>query len=161
MTMTVKNRVRVAATLWLAMAVTEDAEAAAVAPTPFQAALQAGADAAAPCRQQIDDDAYEFLECVQVRARPAARRSRLDDARRLGALFQGWVSADVAAGYAVEGAETAASTLLRVLLPLQKQLDVKDRTLCSLQEVSCVAIINRKREVLASPAFKAGSKTGR
>ncbi|WP_428385346.1 hypothetical protein [Nevskia ramosa] len=123
----------------------------------FGEALQQGADQAASCQVQIEHDADELPGCIQARARTAAGTpTRLADAHRLGALFRGWVMADIAAAYAVDGAEPAASALLRELLPLQRKLGVSDAALCRLMADGCRGVIERKQEVLRSKTFRQG-----
>ncbi len=120
-------------------------------------ALQRGADQAATCQTQVEHDADELPGCVRARARTAAGTPRkLADAHKLGALFRGWVIADIAAAYAVDGAEPAASALLRELLPLQHKLGVSDAALCRLMADSCRGLIERKQEVSRSKAFRQG-----
>lgn len=118
-------------------------------------ALQAGADRAASCQTQVEDDADELPGCVQARARaPAGTPTRLAEAQRLGALFRGWVIADIAAAYAVAGAEPVAATLLGELRPLQRQLSVGDAALCALLRDGCHGIFERLREVERASAAK-------
>lgn len=64
--------------------------------------------------------------------------------------------ADIAAAYAVDGAEPAASALLRELLPLQRKLGVSDAALCRLMADGCRGVIERKQEVLRSKTFRQG-----
>lgn len=134
------------------------AESAAV-----ESALQAGADQAASCQTQVDDDADELPGCVQARARAAAGTpARLADAQRLGALFRGWVIADIAAAYAVAGAEPVAATLLGELRPLQRKLGVSDAALCALLRDGCRGVFERLREVeRAAAATQPRSKVPR
>lgn len=132
---------------------------AATKPTPLQAALSSGAEAAATCQSQIEHDAYELVGCVQARANEhGALPPLLAQACGLGALFRGWVMADIAAAFAVDGAEAAATELMHALLPVQEKLGVSDPQLCELLPDSCPTVIHRKREVLAAPPFKALGK---
>ncbi|MGQ0698669.1 MAG: hypothetical protein ACT4PZ_10555 [Panacagrimonas sp.] len=63
---------------------------------------------------QIEHDAYELVGCVQARANESGALSpTLAQAHRLGALFRGWLMADVAAAFAVDGAKAAATELMR------------------------------------------------
>lgn len=124
-------------------------------------ALQYGADQAASCQEQVEHDADELPGCVQARAHSAGGTPRrLAEAQRLGALFRGWVIADIAAAYAVDGAEPAATALLHELLPLQRKLGVTDDALCGLLHDGCSGLIKRKREVARSAAFRLGTASG-
>ena len=118
-------------------------------------AMAQGRNQVLPCRALIEHDAEELLPCVRYRM-DSKGSTREDEARRLGAYFFGWVTADSAAAFSVQGAAQAASAMLAEMLTLQQRLSVKDEQLCALMDVSCAQVRNRKREMLATQR-KSGS----
>lgn len=150
-TMTTPLSLVLALALSLALPASADTRPASA----FAEALQRGADQAASCQVQIEHDADELPGCVQARARTdTGTPPRHAQAHRLGALFRGWVMADTAAAYAVDGAEPAATAMLRELLPLQRKLGISDAELCKLMPDGCRGLIERKQEVTRSKAFR-------
>ncbi len=126
----------------------------AAPPQDLRRAMELGRDQVQPCRALIDHDALELLSCVRYRAQPLNTRSRAEDARRLGAWFYGWVTADSAAAFGIEGADAAARELFGDMLALQVRLGVRDEQLCALMELSCEQVKNRKQEMLGVQALK-------
>ncbi len=117
------------------------------ADAPTRQALERGRDAVAACKTLIEHDALELLPCIDYHAGQAQDRSRMDALQRLGAYFSGWVMADSAAAFDVEGAAAASRALAARLAVLQKRLAVSDKTLCALVDVPCAQMRNRRLEL--------------
>ena len=133
--------------------------AACSRPLPEQlAALRGGRDAATPCQERFHEESQTYADCVLYVAQAAAHGNMAahHDWFRLGALYTGWVSADMVGQQGDAPADRAAHQLLAEALKLQRQLHATDAQLCELVGVPCAALDNRKRELLAAaPAHPA------
>ncbi len=119
---------------------------------PQMAALRAGRDAVMPCRERFHEESQTYADCARYVAQQAAGDPALRDWRRLGALYTGWVHADLVGQQGDAPADQAARTLLRETLPLQRQLRVSDAVLCQVVDAPCAALAERSRALLAAPA---------
>ena len=126
--------------------------AACSRPQPQQlAALRGGRDAATPCQERFHEESQTYADCVSYVAQSAAHRNMAVDRDwfRLGALYTGWVDADMVGQQGDAPAGRAARQLLAEALKLQRQLRASDAELCELVGVPCAALDHRKRELLA------------
>lgn len=126
--------------------------AACSQPLPEQlAALRGGRDAATPCQERFHEESQTYADCVLYVAQSAAHGDMAlhRDWFRLGALYTGWVSADMVGRQGDAPADRAAHELLGEALKLQRQLHATDAQLCELVGVPCATLENRRRELLA------------
>ena len=119
-------------------------------------ALRAGRDAAMPCQERFHEESQTYADCVRYVAQQALGEAPVRDWRRLGALYTGWVHADLVGQQGDAPAGQAARMLLHEALPLQKQLRVSDAILCEAVGVPCAALEQRARELLAAPSHTGG-----
>jgi hypothetical protein len=108
----------------------------------LQKQLASGRAAAEPCNGQLHDSAEEFRDCIRLRAASGA------PAERLGALFYGWVMADSAVMFSVDGAEPIARELARDAATLQRQLGIPDPVLCATVQADCRRLQARREAAL-------------
>lgn len=121
------------------------------AATPQQLkALQAGRDAAMPCQERFHEESQTYADCVRYVAQQAVGDAQLRDWRRLGALYTGWVHADMVGQQGDAPADRAARQLLRESLQLQRRLRAGDAGLCELVGVPCATLEQRRRALLAA-----------
>ncbi len=112
------------------------------------AALERGRAAAAPCIERFHDQGHTYAECVRY----VAAGSGGDEAawQRLGALTQGWFSADLAARQTGDAdAVVAARALLAEADAEQRRLAVPDAALCALLAQDCALFGARRVAVRA------------
>jgi hypothetical protein len=116
--------------------------------SPEAQAMLEGAARARECRAQIDDDTYEFGDCLRLRlqARPAGDES-LVRAHRLGVAFWGWYVSDVGAGFALPGAESLAREMRDHSRQLIDETATPETALCPLIETPCKKVLDRWHEV--------------
>jgi hypothetical protein len=117
--------------------------AAGCGPSAERAALRQGGDAAAPCIERFHDQGHTYAECVRY----VAARFAGDAAprQRLGALTQGWFTADLAARQSGDtDAAIARTALLADADRLQRELRVSDAALCELLAQSCATLAKRR-----------------
>jgi hypothetical protein len=125
--------------------------AAGCGPSAERLALQQGRDAAAPCIERFHDQGHTYAECVRY----VAARFAGDAAprQRLGALTQGWFTADLAARQSGDAdASTARAALLAEADRLQRDLRVPDAALCELLAQRCAAFVSRRAILRAGGA---------
>lgn len=121
------------------------------------AALRAGRDAATPCQERFHEESQTYADCVRYVAQSKASGGAPQrDWFRLGALYTGWVHADMVGQQGDAPADQAARTLLGEALQLQQQLHVGDAQLCELVGVPCANLDNRRRELLGAAPAKPG-----
>lgn len=130
-------------------------------PQPEQlAALRAGRDAATPCQERFHEESQTYADCVRYVAQSKAFNASAGIAQRdwfrLGALYTGWVHADMVGQQGDAPADLAAHTLLGEALQLQQQLHVTDAQLCELVGVPCANLGNRRHELLGAAPAKPG-----
>lgn len=130
-------------------------------PQPEQlAALRAGREAATPCQERFHEESQTYADCVRYVARSKASGASggtpQHDWFRLGALYTGWVHADMVGQQGDAPADQAAHTLLGEALQLQQQLHATDAQLCELVGVPCANLDNRKHELLGAAPAKPG-----
>lgn len=127
-------------------------------PQPEQlAALRAGREAATPCQERFHEESQTYADCVRYVARSkASGGTPQHDWFRLGALYTGWVHADMVGQQGDAPADQAAHTLLGEALQLQQQLHATDAQLCELVGVPCANLDNRKHELLGAAPAKPG-----
>lgn len=116
-----------------------------------QQALRAGRDAVVPCQERFHEESQTYADCVRYVAQQALGDPAVRDWRRLGALYTGWVRADLVGQQGDAPADRAARTLLAEALGLQQRLGARDGLLCELVERPCVALDERRRELQAPP----------
>jgi len=114
-----------------------------------QAALRAGRDAAVPCQERFHEESQTYADCVRYVAQQALGDPAVRDWRRLGALYTGWVSADLVGRQGDAPADRAARQLLDEALELQRRLQAPDPALCELVGQPCAALRQRRRALLA------------
>jgi hypothetical protein len=123
--------------------------AACSAATPQQlAALRAGRDAAVPCQERFHEESQTYADCVRYVGQQALADPAVRDWRRLGALYTGWVHADLVGQQGDGPADRAARLLLGEALALQQRLRARDAALCELVERPCAALEERRRALL-------------
>lgn len=115
------------------------------------AALRAGRDAVTPCQERFHEESQTYADCARYVSQQAQGDARVREWRRLGALYTGWVHADMVGQQGDAPANQAARMLLGEALPLQKQLHAGDATLCEMVGVPCATLAERRRELLAPP----------
>lgn len=111
--------------------------------------MRGGRDAAVPCIERFHDQGQTYAECV----RHVAAQRGAPGLRRLGALTQGWFTADLVAQQTADGdAPAAARALLTDADALQRQLGVPDAALCTVLEQDCATLRRRRHAVRAAAA---------
>jgi hypothetical protein len=105
-------------------------------------ALQRGLEAARPCVERFHDQGHTYAECVRYVAAHSAADA---DPWRLGALTEGWMTADLAARQTGDvDAPRAAGELLAEADTVQRRLGVTDAALCRLLGPRCAAWRDRR-----------------
>ncbi len=116
------------------------------------AALRAGRDAVMPCQERFHEESQTYADCARYVAQQAQGDPAVRDWRRLGALYTGWVHADLVGQQGDAPADHAARLLLTEALDLQRRLQAREAMLCQLVEQSCAALEERRRALSAAPA---------
>jgi hypothetical protein len=119
------------------------------ATAPQQAALREGRDAVTPCRERFHEESTTYADCAYYVAQQAGSNSQYREWRQLGALYTGWVSADMVGQQGDAPADGAARRLLRDALELQQRLQARDADLCGLVGVPCPNLRERRQELLS------------
>ena len=123
----------------------------AQAAAPQAAALRSGRDAAMPCQERFHEESQTYADCVRYVTQSGARGAApYGDWYRLGALYTGWVHADLVGQQGDAPADQAARQLLHEALQLQQRLQASDAQLCELVGVPCATLLNRRRELLGA-----------
>jgi len=112
------------------------------------AALRAGHDAVMPCQERFHEESQTYADCARYVAQQAQGDPVVRDWRRLGALYTGWVQADLVGQQGDAPAAEAARLLLGEALQLQRRLRLRDAALCRLVEQPCAALEERRRVLL-------------
>jgi hypothetical protein len=115
-------------------------------------ALRAGNDAATPCQERFHEESQTYADCVRYVSQQKQGAEDLRDWRKLGALYTGWVHADMVGMQGDAPSAAAARALLGEALDLQRRLGAGDATLCALVVVPCPLLKERRKELLAPPA---------
>jgi hypothetical protein len=116
---------------------------------PQLAALREGRDAATPCRERFHEESQTYADCARYVAQQASSNAGYQDWRRLGALYTGWISADMVGQQGDVPADRAARQLLGEALQLQRRLGARDADLCGVAGLPCATMDERRRELLA------------
>ena len=127
--------------------------AACSRPAPEQlGALRGGRDAAQPCQERFHEESQTYADCVRYVAQSSTHGGDTpnQDWFRLGALYTGWVHADLIGQQGDAPADKAARQLLGEALELQRQLHAGDAQMCELVGIPCATLANRKQELLAA-----------
>jgi len=123
------------------------------ADSPEARAMLEGAARARECQVQIDHDAYEFGDCLRVRLQARTTGDEtVAGAHRLGVAFWGWYVSDVAAGFALPGAEPLANEMRDLSRQLINASATPEAALCPLIETPCDKVLNRWHEVTRRPS---------
>lgn len=114
-------------------------------------ALRSGRDAVLPCQERFHEQSQTYVDCVRYVAQAGSKdlTPALLAWRRLGALYTGWVHADLVGQQGDAPAAAGARTLLREARTLQQQLQAPQPALCDLVGIPCARIDNRMQELQA------------